>query len=266
MDIFVKAAELKSENQPFVIATITDVKGSAPGKTGFKILVQGNGTFIGTVGGGAIEKHIIEESLERLSNPQSGTARYVLSQNARETKDVKVIPMSCSGRLSVFYEVHGSRPVIYVFGGGHVGQALLYYLKPMAYHSVLVDNREQYANSERNPNADEIIFEDYEKYAKEFDAVNGSYVIILTHGLKYDEKILKILYKRKLSFPYIGIIASKSKATLLLKRLKENQGTDIDTSIIHTPVGLNIGGNSAAEIALAIAAEIQSVRFKKTEK
>ena len=263
MEIFEKAAELKVSNQPFVIATITDVQGSAPGKTGFKILVRGNGDFIGTVGGGAIEKHIIEESLERLGRKESGTSRYVLSQNAKETKEVKVIPMSCSGRLSVFYEVHGSRPIIYVFGGGHVGQALLYYLKPMAYHSVLIDNREQYANTKKNPDADEIIFEEYEKYAKKFDPVDGSYVVILTHGHKYDEKIINILYKRKLSFPYIGIIASKSKAVVLMKRLKENQGKEIDTSNIHTPVGLNIGGNSAAEIALAIAAEIQSVRYQK---
>ena len=103
----------------------------------------------------------------------------------------------------------------------------------------------------------------YEKYSEKFDPVEGSFVVILTHGHKYDEKILNILYQRKLSFPYIGIIASKSKAVVLLKRLKENQDKSTNTSVIHTPVGLNIGGISAAEIALAIAAEIQSVRYNK---
>jgi len=263
MEIFNKAAELKNSNQPFVIATVTHAEGSVPGKIGFKILIENTGNTIGTVGGGAIEKHIIEESLERLSRSESGSANYVLSQNARETKDVKVIPMSCSGRLSVFYEVHGQKPTVYVFGGGHVGQALLYYLKPMAYHSILIDNRKEFANIEKNPDADKIIFEEYEKFTKKFDPVSDSYMIILTHGHKYDEKILNILYKRKLSFPYIGIIASKSKAVGILKRLKENHGKSTDISVIHTPVGLNIGGNSAAEIALAIAAEIQSVRYAK---
>jgi len=263
MEIFTKAAELKLANQPFVIATVTTVEGSVPGKLGFKILVQSSGNTLGTVGGGAIEKHIIEESLDRLARSESGSSNYVLSQNARETKDVKVIPMSCSGRLSVFYEVHGEKPTVYVFGGGHVGQALLYYLKPINYHSILIDNREEYASLVKNPDADKIIFKEYEKYSEKFDPVEGSFVVILTHGHKYDEKILNILYQRKLSFPYIGIIASKSKAVGLLKRLKGNQGKSTNTSVIHTPVGLNIGGISAAEIALAIAAEIQSIRYNK---
>jgi len=264
MDIYKKATQLGENNQPFVIATVTDVQGSAPGKIGFKILVQGEGTILGTVGGGAIEKHIIEESLDRLKRSDSGMAHYILSQNAREMKDVKVIPMSCSGRISVFYEVHGRKPVVYVFGGGHVGQALLYNLKPLDWYSILIDNRKDFATKEKNPYADEIIFEDYEKYSKKFTPVEDSFVIILTHGHKYDQKILNILYKRELSLPYIGIIASKSKAAGLFKKLKENVGKEINTSVIHSPVGLDIGGNSAAEIALAIAAEMQSLRYNKS--
>ena len=263
MELLKKATELEENNQAFVIATVTDVQGSAPGKIGFKILVQSNSSIFGTVGGGAIEKHIIEESLDRLKRSASGMANYILSQNARETKDVKVIPMSCSGRISVFYEVYGSKPTVYVFGGGHVGQALLYTLQPLGWYSILIDNRPEFADKGKNPSADEIIFQEYEKYANKFTPVENSFVIILTHGHKYDSKILNILYKRKLSFPYIGVIASKSKAIVLLKNLKEKIGEKIDTSVIHSPVGLNIGGNSAAEIALAIAAEMQSIRYNR---
>lgn len=260
-EIYTKVAELLKANRAFVIATITDVKGSVPGKIGFKILVQSDGSTTGTVGGGAIEKQVIEESLDRLTHAESGTSNYILSENTKDTKEAKVIPMSCSGSLTVFYETHGENPIVYVFGGGHVGQALLYYLKPMAYHTILIDNREEFANSNRNPDSNEIYCKDYEKFANEFEPVANSYVVILTHGHKYDEKIVNIICKRKLNLPYIGIIASKSKSAGLQKRLKENHGEGLDISMIHSPVGLHIGGNSAAEIALAIAAEMQSVRY-----
>lgn len=263
MDIYKQAAELIQNNQSFVIATIIHSEGSVPGKVGFKILVHSDGSATGTVGGGAIEKQVIDEALQRLAKAESGTSDYILSDKARESENVKVIPMSCSGKLSVFYEVRGSMPTVYIFGGGHVGQALLYHLKPLAYHTILIDNREEFAGKDKNPYASENIFTDYEEYARQFTPAGNSFVTILTHGHKYDSKILNILYERKLSFPYIGIIASKTKAAGILKSLRENHGEHSDTSNIYTPVGLKIGGTSAAEIGLAITAEIQSVRYGK---
>ena len=264
MEIYEQVSNLIQANQSFAIATVTKVEGSAPGKVGFKILVMTDGNTMGTVGGGEIERHIIEECRARLSSGESGSHNYLLSGQAKASKDVTVIPMSCSGRIAVFYEVHGKQPTVYVFGGGHVGQALLYHLKPLAYHTVLIDNRKEFANSAKNPDADIIHFADYKEYADSFDTIENSFVVILTHGHKYDSKILNILYKRNLSFPYIGIIASKTKAAGILKNLRAEHGQDIDTSCIYTPIGLKIGGTTAAEIALAISAEMQSVRYSKT--
>jgi xanthine dehydrogenase accessory factor len=263
MDIYKKINQLLLENAAFVTATIVDHKGSAPGKIGFKIVVENSGQTTGTVGGGAIEKKVIEESLERLKTGQSGLHEYLLSGKARKGETATLVPMSCAGRVTVFYEVHGKRPTVYVFGGGHVGQSLLYHLKPLGYHSMLIDNREEFATPGKNPLADEIIHADYEKFAAEFKPVENAFITILTHGHKYDSKILNIFYKRKLTFPYIGIIASKTKAAGILKSLRESISAEVDISPIHSPVGLNIGGTSASEIGLAIAAEIQSVRYGK---
>ncbi len=263
METYQKINQLISTNRAFVTATIVDHKGSAPGKTGFKIIVESDGQTTGTVGGGAIEKEVIEESLERLKTGQNGLHEYLLSGKASKGETATLVPMSCAGRVTVFYEVHGKRPIVYVFGGGHVGQSLLYHLKPLGYHSILIDNREEFATPEENAFADEIIHADYEKFAAEFKPVENAFIAILTHGHKYDSKILNIFYKRKLTFPYIGIIASKTKAAGILKSLKETISGEVDISPIHSPIGLNIGGNSASEIGLAIAAEIQSVRYGK---
>lgn len=264
MDIYKKIYELKSENAAFATATVVAHKGSAPGKTGFKIVVDATGNSFGTVGGGAIEKEVIEESQRRMKSGQSGMHTYLLAKDGHPADGITVVPMSCAGEVTIFYDVQAVCPTVYVFGGGHVGQALLYHLKPLGFHTVLIDNRETFAKSEINPNANSIILEDYEKYASTFIPANGSFVCILTHGHQYDSKILNILFGRKLRFPYIGIIASKTKAAGLLKKVHQVV-PDADTASVFTPVGLKIGGNSAGEIGLAIAAEIQSVRYNKKE-
>lgn len=266
INIFEQAAELSKKNTAFVIATVIFVEGSAPGKIGFKILINNDGTTTGTIGGGAIEKYVIEEALKRIISSQSGSVKYILSDKTSHSKEGVVVPMSCNGRLTIFFEVYGKRADVYIFGGGHVGQALLYYLKPLNFYTILIDSRSLYALQQKNPDADQIICAAYEDYVSKFEPQAGSYIVILTHGHKYDEKILNILYNRKLTFPYIGMIASKSKAAGILKRLRENFGSSTDTSAVHSPVGLKIGGNTPAEIALAICAELQTIYFKNLDK
>ncbi len=95
---------------------------------------------------------------------------------------------------------------------------------------------------------------------------DDSYFIILTHGHAYDYEIAKNIYLKKRNFPYVGVIASKSKAAGIVNKIKEELGKDIDLSNFHSPVGLKIGGSTAEEIALGIAAEIQSVYYKRLSK
>ena len=169
MNIFNTASELKKNNEPFALATVIDSKGSSPGKVGFKMIVKSDGTSIGTVGGGAIEEEVIEEAIGRIHSGENGTKEYLLSDKKESVKgDITVVPMSCSGRVTIFYEVHGKLPTVYVFGGGHVGNALLYHLKPLKFFTILVDNRDEFANKEQNPNASQIILNKYDELLKRF--------------------------------------------------------------------------------------------------
>jgi len=267
MNIFNTASELKNQNQPFTLATVIDLKGSSPGKIGFKMIVKSDGTSIGTVGGGAIEEEVIEEAIGRIHSGENGTKEYLLSDKKESVKgDITVVPMSCSGRITVFYEVHGKLPTIYVFGGGHVGNALLYHLKPLKFFTILIDNRDEFANKEQNPNASQNVLSKYDEFSKDFNPPDDSYFIILTHGHMHDYVIAKNIFLKKRNFPYVGVIASKSKAASLVSKLKKELGEDIDLSNFHSPVGLKIGGSTAEEIALGIAAEIQSVYYQQLNK
>lgn len=266
MNLFDKISVLKKENQGFVIATVIKTEGSVPGKVGFKILVDGSGLTFGTVGGGAIENRVIEECKNRLNGGESGIDEYILQEKTsqkKSTETTKIIPMLCNGKVWIYYEIHQSLLEVYIFGGGHVGQALSYFLAKLNFKTILIDNRKEFTSKEKNPFANQLIASDYIKFAQEFTPPEHAFVVIMTHGHGHDYDILRVLYQRKLSLKYIGIIASKSKAKELIKKLKEDFGSDLDISNLHTPIGLDIGGNTESEIALSIAAEIQSIQFNK---
>lgn len=266
MDIHQKIVDLKKSNQLFVLATIIKSSGSVPGKPGFKIVVDYKGNNYGTVGGGAIEKQVISDCIEIMKSGAADIKDYLLSDKEKESKcksGVKVVPMKCRGRISVFFEFYGQQPNIYILGGGHVGSALTEFVSKLNYHVILIDNRKEFANSEKNPFADEIIESDYEKYANKFKPKPDDFIVIVTHGHNFDFKILKILFERKLDLNYIGLIASQSKAREMISGIKKAFGKKTNTDNIYSPIGLKIGGDTAVEIALSIAAEIQSVRYNK---
>ena len=264
MNIFKRISELSERNSPFVIATVIKSEGSVPGKVGFKMLVETNGDTLGTVGGGAIEQEAKEEAISLLSSGENVIREYMLSDKATiAAENTKVLPMSCSGRVSIFFEVFGEKTTVYLFGGGHVGNSLLQFLKPLGYHTILIDNRKEFAGAGKNPDASERVFSDYIEYAKTFNPNPGCYFVAMTHGHQYDFEIVKTLLERKIDAKYIGVIASKTKAAGIISKLRNEFGDNIDLSRLHTPIGLKIGGNSAIEIALSISAQIQAVKYGK---
>ncbi|MDP4115278.1 MAG: XdhC/CoxI family protein [Bacteroidota bacterium] len=264
MDIQEKIFELSKNNISFAVATVVKTSGSTPGKVGFKMIVESSGSTIGTVGGGGIEVEAIAESLKRLQTNESSLVEYILSDKTMEEPvEANVIKMSCNGKAWIFYEVFNSRPAIYVFGGGHVGQALLSILANLPFRTVLIDNRPEFASETVNKNADTIICEDYINYTQKFNPESNSYIVILTHKHIYDYDILKTIFERKLQVPYIGVIGSKSKAKGVKEQLPKDLGYIPDISNLHIPIGFDLGGDTAYEIAIAIAAQIQAVYYNK---
>ncbi|VAX19900.1 Xanthine and CO dehydrogenases maturation factor, XdhC/CoxF family [hydrothermal vent metagenome] len=264
MNLIKKILELQESNKTFVVATVIESKGSAPGKSGFKIIIDSQGNAFGTVGGGEIEFEVIEHSKKIMQSGNNEVKKYLLTKKDVVVEDdITVVPMMCNGNITIFYEVNKMKPEVYIFGGGHVGQALLRILPQLGYHIKLIDNREEFSSSVNVPGADEYTYSDYRNYTDKFEPSENAYLISLTHGHSFDYEILKRIYSRKLNVKYIGVIASRSKSKQLKEKLLEEVGSDLDFSKLHTPIGLKIGGDSADEIALSIAAELQSVRYSK---
>ena len=264
MNIYEKILELKGENKSFVLVSVVKTAGSTPGKTGFKMAVDSSLNSFGTVGGGAIEKEAIAEA-GRILNAGEGNylKEYLLNKDENIAEgNTTVIPMSCCGKITLFYELEQEASTIYIFGGGHVGSALAGMVKGLKFNTVLIDDRPDVIEKCRSlyPNT---VLSSYKEYAEKFIPGADSYFVILTYGHLFDYDVLSTLYRRGLVKKYCGVIASKRKAKEMTGMLQEELGGNADLSLLHTPIGIKLGGDSAHEIALSIAAQIQSVKYGK---
>jgi xanthine dehydrogenase accessory factor len=248
MDIFEEIVEARKINQPLVMATVIQSLGSAPREEGARMLVRPDGTIAGTIGGGAVEQKIIEEAMKLFSG---GPARLF-------TYELKNIGMECGGGMSVLLEPLVPAPQLVIFGAGHIGACLAQMGKMLEFHVVAVDNRPEFANAERLPWADAILAEDYLAAIDKIVFTERTFIIILTHKHAYDFEVLEKCLAKKWS--YLGMIGSKVKVAKIFEQLKDKGVTGETIKKIHAPVGVRIGANTPAEIAISILAEIVQVR------
>jgi len=232
-------------HESFVVATVVDTKGSAPGHVGFRMLVFPE-RIEGTIGGGALEKVVIEDARQMLQkNEKPILKHYKLSD----------LSMSCGGEAGIFFEHCQTKPALWIFGAGHIARALAPIAWAIGFRLTLVDNRPGFAATERFPPGSELITGAYPDHAGQMPS--EAYAVIVTHGHAHDEEILNLLAVRNPPLPYIGMIGSRRKVILILKAMRDKGVNHQDN--IYTPIGLKLGGDSAEEIALAIAAEILAV-------
>ena len=260
MDIIEKVYHCKKEKKSFVVATVIEAEGSTPGKVGFKMIICLDGETHGTVGGGTIEKMVEKDAIGFLKRGVNGTKEYDLQSD--ETTSKEATGMLCGGSVKIYFEVNVPKRRIYIFGGGHVSQALERILPSEKYSIVIIDNREQFVTESLHPFADERVCEEYIKFLDDFKPEDHSYTVIVTHGHRYDYDILRMIVKKKFPFAYIGMIGSKIKVTATLDKIRGEFG-DMDLNNLYSPIGIDLGGSSASEIALSIAAEMQALEYNK---
>jgi len=251
MDVLKKITELSDKGIPFVLATITKAGGSSPAKPGFRLAVSGRTAQWGTIGGGALEKTVIDEAIEILEG------RKLLPAAEVRSLDLSEIGMQCGGNVELMIEYFGNRKSFILFGGGHIGRALAPIMEILDYSVTVYDNRDE-VRSLINSTDRDVRIDDYGNISRVAELLSGSGgCFIATHGHEWDEAILRQVLTISPGLPYIGMIGSKVKVKTILKTLK-SEGLALPPGL-YTPVGLKIGGDTAAEIAISIAAEIVTV-------
>ena len=160
----------------------------------------------------------------------------------------------CKGEPLVYTEPLVQAGQVYIFGGGHVGQALVPVLAGVGFRVTLFDNRPELANQERFPMANRVILGDYKHICDYVTLKPQDYVVIMSPGHQSDFALLE----QVLRFPlrYVGCIGSRQKIARSQEMLR-NAGIPEDViQSVHSPIGLNIRAQTPAEIAISIAAEM----------
>ncbi len=163
--------------------------------------------------------------------------------------------------VELFIEYITRKPHLVICGGGHIALPLCKIGKMLDFSVTIIDDRPEFANCERFPITDNILCKDFNEAFKEIQFNKNTYFVIITRGHKDDRKCLEIILKS--DFFYVGMIGSKSKVAFVTNNMLENGYTKEEINKVHTPIGLSIGGQTPAEIAVSIAAEIILVKNEK---
>lgn len=160
--------------------------------------------------------------------------------------------------VEVFFEVHGPPPTLIVFGAGHVSMPLVNLAHDMGLKTIVVDGRPRFATKERFPDVDEMLIGIPSEIAQTFAYTSSTFVVLTAHDYKYDLPVLKTVLQTGAA--YVGLLGSKRRGKAIKEFLKENGMDQKLIDRLHVPTGLDIGAETAAEIALSILAEAVAIK------
>lgn len=248
IEFYRRVVELLEQGKTFVIAHLVNRRGSAPNDPGSKMIILENGMTEFTIGGGPFEATVREDGLACL-------------REGNRLKDYGLVyqemGMRCGGRAMIYFEVMQPRIPLWIFGSGHVGQALSKFSADTGFFSItVIDDRPSML--ERIKTAHTLLTDHtYEKgWEKPPD---GAYVAIVTRCHDVDEKVLKKMVQFR-NLNYLGMIGSRTKVHSLFRKLMQEGVDKRILQAVDAPIGLSIGGKSPTEVALSILARLIQVK------
>ena len=253
MDLYEELVRLRRAGQKCALATIVQVNGSIPSYQSAKLLVRQDGSMLGTIGGGCVEAEVWNAAREVIETEKPRYMDFSLSQDAAYENG-----LICGGQLHVYIEPVIPQPQAYIFGAGHVSKSLAKAASLAGFSVIVIDDREQFANRERFPTADEVVVGDYEQVLDGFPVGPQTYIVLVTRAHTWDVVSLRRVIRRPAA--YIGMIGSRRRVFAVFKLLHDEGVPLEDIARVHAPIGLDIETETPAEIAISIAAEIIKVR------
>lgn len=165
------------------------------------------------------------------------------------------------GRIEVFFEIHPPAPKLVIIGAVHVAIHLIELARAMGFYTVVVDPRTAFATRERFAGADELHHEWPQEVLLTIGLDAGTYVVALSHDLKIDVPALLVAFEHPVR--YIGALGSSRTHAKRVAALREAGAREEEIARIRAPIGLDLGGRRADEIALSVLAEIVAASHGK---
>lgn len=244
---------MQERGQACALCTVVRASGSVPRHEGSRMLVAPDGTLLaGTVGGGEMEKRIVDQAVEAIRDGRPRMETFTLV-NPREGD-----PGVCGGSVDVFIEALAPAPILLVIGAGHVGRALVHLGKWAGFAVVVADDRTELCNSELCPGADEYLAGNYAALLDEHVLTKRTYAALVTRSYAQDVRVLPMLLAADL--PYVGVMGSRRR---WLSATQELQAAGIPAqrlAAVRAPIGLELQAETPEEIAISIMAQIVAHR------
>jgi len=284
------------------LATLISATGSSSKKVGAKMIVGESGRIVGGVTiGGCIDAQVIEASDAVIA---SGGRRVL--DISLDDDEAWEIGLTCGGAVRVLVErvephdpndpvvrAHAAASALLeqgeaasivtplddgqsfvdriappttllIIGAGQIAISLTKFARELEMRTIVVDGRERYATRERFPDADAIEIGMPSEIVARIPATPNVAAILVAHDYKYELPVLRQLLRSPVG--YLGLLGSKKRGAAVRDILREEGFTDDELARLHTPIGLDIGGKSSAEVALSIIAEVVAVRSGKAAK
>jgi xanthine dehydrogenase accessory factor len=248
---------LRRSGQKAALATIIEVTGSIPSFQSAKMLVREDGSMVGTIGGGCTEAEVWNAAREVMETEKPKMLSFNLGQDAAYDQG-----LICGGQLNVYLEPVLPIPSCFIFGAGHISKSLSKIATQAGFRTIIIDNRDTYANQERFPEAAEVHAAEYEEVFPKLAVNNASYFIIVTRGHKDDMRVLRWAVTQPVR--YMGMIGSKRKTIEVVKHLRREGVALEKLAKLHAPMGFEIGAVTPEEIAVSVVAEMIQRRRNPT--
>jgi xanthine dehydrogenase accessory factor len=240
---------LVDANRSFVIVTLLEIRGSAPQITGAKAIVTDHGIEAGTIGGGKIEAAAIQHA-QQLLTAEDGTNSELMTWNLQSD-----IGMTCGGEVKLFFEVCGGESwPIAVYGAGHIAQTLIPMLVQLHCRVTCFDTRTDWlAKLPKHAKLTCICVPELRDTVKAQPP--NTFFLLMTQGHASDLPVLTEILSTR-GAPYVGVIGSPQKASVLRRDLKEQKMSSHKIESFYCPMGMPLGNNTPAEISISIIAQL----------
>ncbi len=217
-------------------AVVTVVAGAG---TGIKAVVDyDDGVTSGALPTG-VEDLVLADAIELMDREQSRTLAY--------------------GELSVFIETIAPQPLMMIFGAGHNAQPLTTMAKQLGFKVVVGDARPMWATEDRFPDADAVIVGWPDAVFEQIPLDRRTYVVLLSHDARFEDPVFGEVHGKPIK--YLGAIGSRRTHRARLERLAAAGWTQAELDGIYGPVGLDIGAETPAEMAVSVLAEVIQARY-----
>lgn len=249
MEIYEHIRHAREKRIECALCVIVNTHGSTPRSAGSKMLVFKDGQIIGSIGGGALEKKVIDQAISSLRSGKPALHRHDLLHQHN---------MCCGGSVDIYIEPLMNKQRLYIFGAGHTGQALARHARHLEFDVFIIDDRKEYLDQIRFEGVSKLNLAHTEALqVLPFD--ESTFSAIMTYSHPIDREILSFCLKKPGA--YIGMIGSDRKVEMTKKMFAQaGVATLEELERVDMPMGVDIAAETPDEIAISILARLIRVR------